>query len=138
MKPLLKGEVCFSENYNNWILNVMVKWGKRRLRIKINSRKMDLKNDFLSCSITKAQFLTFLSRSETYNFKGNKSIYSELLLETVETQFLMDSKNPIIKLDKRSLIFEGGIKKKDFKSLSNVFILFETLMNEIDSVKQNI
>ena len=75
---------------------------------------MDLKNDFLSCSLTKAQFLTFLSRSETYNFKGNKSIYSELLLETVETQFLMDSKNPIIKLDERSLIFEGGIKKKDF------------------------
>lgn len=139
MKTLLKGEISFSENYNKWIVKASVKWTKRMTTINLNSRKTDLDNEFLSCSLTKAQFFTFLSRSETYNFSGNKSIYSELLLESVETQCLMDSKKPLISLDKKSLIFKGGIRKKDHKSLSNVFILFETLMDEIDYLhKENI
>ena len=132
MSTPLKGEVNFSENYNKWILKVNVKWTKRWTQIKIDSRKTDLQDDFVNCSLTKAQFFTFLSRSETYNFKGTKSNYSELLLESVEAQCLMDSKNPKLKLDEKSLIFEGGIRKKDQKSLSNVFILFETLMDDID------
>ena len=88
--------------------------------------------DFSICSLTKAKFFTFLSRSDSYNFSGKKSEYSELLLESVETQYLMDSKNPIIKLEGKSLIFEGGIRKKDISSLSNVFKLFEILMDEIE------
>ena len=132
MKTLLKGEISFSKNYCKWIVKVTVKWNKRTITINLDSRKTDLENDFLYCSLTKAQFFTFLSRSETYNFRGNKSIYSELLFESAETQCLMDSKNPLIKLYKKSLIFKGGILKKDHKSLSNVFMLFETLMNEID------
>ena len=132
MKTLLKGEISFSENHNKWIVKAIVKWNKRVTTIYLNSRKIDLENDFLSCSLTKSQFFTFLSRSETYNFNGNKSIYSELLFESVETQCLMDSKKPTIKLDNKSLIFEGGIRKRDYKSLSNVFMLFETLLDEID------
>jgi len=139
MKTLLKGEVSFAENYHNWALNVSVKWNRRITTINLNSRKTDLETEFLNCSLTKAQFFTFLSRSETYNFSGKKSDFSELLLECVETQCLMDSKNPIIKLDGNSLIFKGGIRKKDFSSLSNVFNLFEVLMDEIDYLyKENV
>ncbi|MDO5971378.1 hypothetical protein Q4Q35_16350 [Flavivirga aquimarina] len=101
MKTLLKGEISFSESYYKWIVKASVKWNKRMITINLDSRKTDLENDFSSCSLTKAQFFTFLSRSETYNFSGNKSIYSELLLESVETQCLMDSKKPMIKLDKK-------------------------------------
>lgn len=132
MRTLLKGEVNFVENHNNWFINISVKWNKRTITINLNSRKTDLETDFLYCTLTKAQFFTFLSRSETYNFSGKKSEYSELLLESVETQCLMDSKNPTIKLEGKSLIFKGGIRKKDHSSLSNVFKLFEMLMAKID------
>ncbi len=135
MKTLLKGDVHFVENYNNWVIHVFVKWNRRSTTITLNSRKTDLKSNFLSCTLSKSQFFTFISRSETYNFKGKKSNFSELLLENVETQCLMDSKNPTIKLDGKSLIFKGGIRKKDFDSLSNVFKLFEILMDDIDSLK---
>ena len=132
MKTLLKGEITFSESYKKWIVKANVKWNKRYIRINLDSRKTDLVTDFSICSLTKAKFFTFLSRSDSYNFSGKKSEYSELLLESVETQYLMDSKNPIIKLEGKSLIFEGGIRKKDISSLSNVFKLFEILMDEIE------
>ncbi|WP_452232624.1 hypothetical protein [Lacinutrix sp. MEBiC02595] len=132
MKTLLKGEVHFVENYNSWMINVSVTWNRRKTNINLNARKTDLASNFLSCCLSKSQFFTFISRSETYNFSGQKSMFSELLLECVETQFLMDSKSPTIELDGKSLIFNGGIRKKDFNSLSNVFKLFETLMDEID------
>ncbi len=136
MKTLLKGEITFSENYNKWIVKAYVKWNKRYIRIIINSRKTDLETDFLSCSLTKDMFFTFLSRSDTYNFSGKKSEYSELLLECTQTQSLMNSRNPTIKLEDKSLIFEGSVRKKDFSSLSNVFTLFEMLMDEIE-LEQN-
>lgn len=135
MKTLLKGEVNFVENYSNWVMSVSVKWNKRTTTIYLNSRKKNLETEFVNCTLSKAQFLTFLSRSETYNFSGNKSKYSELLLESIETQHLMDSKKPIVKLDGKCLIFKGRIRKKDFSSLSNVFILFEFLMNKIDALQ---
>tara|TARA_R110002051_G_scaffold108495_1_gene181204 strand:- start:147 stop:581 length:435 start_codon:yes stop_codon:yes gene_type:complete len=139
MKTLLKGEITFSESYKKWIVKACVKWNKRYIRINLDSRKTDLEFDFSSCSLTKAKFFTFLSRSETYNFSGKKSKYSELLLESVETQCLMDSRNPTIKLEGKSLIFEGGIRKKDISSLSNVFKLFEMLMDEIElEQKENV
>ncbi|WP_152975640.1 hypothetical protein [Lacinutrix himadriensis] len=136
MKTLLKGDVHFVENYNSWVIHVFVKWNRRNTTITINSRKTDLKSNFLSCTLSKSQFFTFISRSETYNFRGEKSVFSELLLENVETQCLMDSKNPSIELDGKSFLFKGGIRKKDSESLSNIFILFETLMDEIDSLNQ--
>lgn len=136
MKTLLKGDVSFSENYSKWIVKVNVKWNKKEITININSRKTDLKSNFLSCSLTRAQFLSFLFRFDAYNFSGTKSKYSELLLKSVETQYLMDSKKPLIKLHEKSLIFAGRIRKKDIKSLSNVFLLFETLMQEIDSLNE--
>ncbi|MFC0605409.1 hypothetical protein [Winogradskyella pulchriflava] len=132
MKTLLKGEITFSKSYNKWIVKAFVKWNKKHIRINLNSRKTDLKTDFSSCSLTKSKFLTFLSRSDTYNFSGKKSKYSELLLESIETQYLMDSRNPRIKLEGKSLIFEGEIRKKNFSSLSNIFKLFEMLMDEIE------
>lgn len=132
MKIFLKGEVNFVENYHNWVFNVSVKWNRRITIINLNSRKTNLGTEFLNCSLSKAQFLTFLSRSETYNFTGKKSKFSELLLASVETQYLMDSKNPTIKLEGKSLLFKGGIRKKDIASLSNVFKLFEMLMDKID------
>ncbi|MBJ2175094.1 hypothetical protein JBL43_12650 [Aureibaculum sp. A20] len=132
MKTLLKGEVHFVENYHSWIVEVTVKWNRRIITILINSRKTDLETEFLDCSLTKAPLFTFLSRSETYNFSGKKSPFSELLLESIETQCLMDSKNPKIELEGKSFIFKGGIRKKDVTSLSNVFKLYEMLLNEID------
>jgi hypothetical protein len=134
MKTLLKGDVHFVENYNSWVMHVSVKWNRRSTTVTINSRKTDLKSNFLSCTLSKSQFFTFISRSETYQFRGVKSNFSELLLENIETQCLMDSKNPTIKLDGKSFLFKGGIRKKDFDSLSNIFKLFETLMDEIDSL----
>ena len=135
MKTLLRGEVNFVENYNNWVINVAVIWNKRTTTLYLDSRNPNLKTEFISCSISKAQFLTFLSRSETYNFSGKKSKYSELLLESIEIQHLMDSKAPTIKLKGKSFIFKGGIRKKDFTSLSNIFILFEILLDKIDNYR---
>jgi hypothetical protein len=136
MKTILKGEVNFVENYNSWIMNVSVKWNRRITTIQLSSRKTDLETDFISCSLTKSGFFTLLSRSETLNFKGEKSEFSELLLESVVTQSLMVTKNPSIELEGKTLTFKGGVRKKDHTSLSNVFKLFEALLNEIDHLHQ--
>lgn len=134
MKTLLKGSVQFVERLDNWSMEVEVKWTKRWLTTVIKSRKLDLKSDFSSCDLNKAGFLSFISRSDTFNFSGTKSDYSELLLECIETQYLMDSKNASLKLDGKYLIFQGSVRKKDEKSLSNIFELAERLINEIDEL----
>jgi len=134
MKSLLKGEVKFIENRNNWSIEALVKWNRKRINITIKSRKFDLKTEFVSCALTEAHFLTFLTRSDTFNFSGEKSEFSELILDSAVAQSLMDSRNASIKLDQNHLIFNGGIRKNDESSLSNVFILNEMLMEEIDEL----
>ncbi|WP_282135103.1 hypothetical protein [Seonamhaeicola maritimus] len=134
MKTLLKGEIKFIERVNNWSIEVLVKWNKRRTTVVIKSRKSDLKPDFVSCSLSKAQFISFISRSDTFNFSGEKSEFSELILASPYAISLMNSKNPSIELRKNQLIFKGSIKKKDLTSLSNIFRLNELLMEEIDEL----
>lgn len=136
MKTFLKGEVKFIENRNNWSIEVLVKWTRKRVNITIKSRKSDLKTEFVSCALTEAHFLTFLTRSDTFNFSGEKSEFSELILESAAAQSLMDSKNASIKLDRTFLIFNGGIRMNDESSLSNVFTLNEMLMEEIDELNE--
>ena len=46
----------------------------------------------------------------------------------------MDSKNASLKLEGKYLIFKGLVRKKDQKSLSNIFELVEILLNEIDEL----
>jgi hypothetical protein len=48
----------------------------------------------------------------------------------------MKSKNATLKLKEKYLIFSGGTKKKDVTSLSNIFILNEMLMGEIDRLNK--
>ena len=134
IKTHLKGSVQFVERIDNWVMEIELKWTRRWFTTVIKSRKLDLKSDFASCALTESPFLSLISRSDTFNFSGTKSDYSELLLECVETQCLMDSKNASLKLDGKYLIFRGSVRKKDQKSLSNIFELVEMLMIEIDEL----
>lgn len=134
MKTLLKGEVTFFEKYNNWSIEILVRWSKKRVQITLKSRKTDLKTEFVSCALTDANFLSFISRTDSFNFSGERSKFSELILESAAVKSLMDSRNASIKLDGKSLIFKGGIRKKDTSSLSNIFILNEMLMEEVDTL----
>nr|WP_321237192.1 hypothetical protein [uncultured Psychroserpens sp.] len=137
MKTLLKGEISFIEDYNNWSVEVFIKWNKRRIQITIKSRNSELKSEFLSCALTKASLLTYISRSDSFNFSGKKSKYSELILESAAAQSLMNSRNASIKLNGKYLIFNGGIKKNDVSSLSNIFKLNEILIQEIDELNKS-
>ncbi|WP_298417146.1 hypothetical protein [uncultured Kordia sp.] len=76
----------------------------------------------------------WLVRNEAYSFKGKESHFSDVLLSSACTIPLMETKNPLIKLEGPQLIFSGGVRTKDHKSLSNVFILFQMLLGEIDDV----
>lgn len=134
MTTLLKGEVKFVENHNKWLVEVVVKWNKKRITTIINSRKLDLQSDFVFCALTQSPFISFITRSYAFNFNGVKSECSELLLESSATQCLMESKKGGLKLDGKYLIFSGGIKKEDETSLSNIFKLIEMLMLEIDGL----
>lgn len=134
MKTLLKGEVKFVERQTNWSSDITVRWNKRFVKVLLKSRKTDLRKPFVSCTLKQAHFLSFLFRSDAFNFYGNKSNFSELILQSAAAQNLMDCKNALIKLNGECLIFEGGVRKKDIASLSNVFILNEMLMEEIDEL----
>jgi len=139
IKTLLKGEVNFVENHNNWSLEVEVKWNSRMTKTTIKSRKLDLDNDFVSCKLTQSHLITLLSyitlsRSDSFSFYGKKSKYSDLILESPATLPLMESKNAIIELNGKCLIFSGKTRKKDLSSLSNIFILNEMLLKEIDKL----
>jgi hypothetical protein len=141
MKTLLKGEVNFVENHNNWSLEIEVKWNSRMTKTTIKSRNLGLDNDFVSCKLTQSHLLTLLSyitlsRSDSFSFYGKKSKYSDLILESPATLSLMESKNAIIELNGKCLIFSGKTRKKDFSSLSNIFILNEMLLKEIDKLNR--
>ncbi|MBQ0786709.1 MAG: hypothetical protein KBT69_04370 [Oceanihabitans sp.] len=137
MKTPLKGNINFIENYTNWSLEIEVKWNKRMTTTTIKSRKLDLKTDFLPCKLSLFRLFTLLSymsyiRSDSFSFYGTRSAYSDLILASPATLPLMECKNATIKLEGKHLIFSGGTRKKDMKSLSNVFTLNERLMKEID------
>ena len=134
IKTLLKGNVQFLERMDNWSMEIEVKWTRRWFTTVIKSRKLDLKSDFSYCALTKARFLSLIARSDTFNFSGTKSDYSELLLECAETQSLMNCKSASLKLDGKYLIFQGSVRKEDQKSLSNIFELVELLMVKIDKL----
>ena len=134
MKTLLKGEVKFTENHNNWSIEVFAKWNKKRIQIILKSRNKDLKTEFVSCALSDSNFFSFVTRSDSFNFSGKKSKYSELILESAAAQSLMKSRNASLKLEEKYLIFNGGIRKNDASSLSNVFTLNEMLIEEIDTL----
>ena len=142
MKTLHKGKISFVDKGDNWSVNVEVEWNKKITKTTIKSRKVDLKSDFASCKLSKSNFLTNLSyifshRSEAYSFSGTKSEYSEAILMSKATIPLMESKNPVSGLEGKYLIFSGGTRKKDISSLSNIFILNEVLMKDLDKYKLN-
>ena len=130
-----KGEFQFNKRENVWSIDVISKWNKKYISIEYKSRKTDLGLDFDSCHLKPAYFFTFLTRSETYNFYGKKSQYSDVLLSSSTTQYLMDSRHPKLGLNGKYLIFNGGVRRNDYRSLSNLFILLEKLMSEIDSIR---
>nr|WP_321235086.1 hypothetical protein [uncultured Psychroserpens sp.] len=138
MKTLLKGKVNFVENYNNWSLEIEVTWNKRMTKTTIKSRKLDLKTDFIPCKLSQFHLFNLLSymsfRSDSFNFYGTKSEYSDLILESPATLPLMECKNAMIKLEGKYLVFSGGTRKKDVTSLSNVFTLNERFMRDIDQL----
>ena len=134
MRTFLKGEVKFVESFNNWSINVIAKWNKKRVQITIKCRKLDLQTEFVSCALTDANFLSLITRSDTVSFSGGKSEFSELIIKSTAAQSLMGSRNASIKLNGKQLIFNGGIRKNDDSSLSNVVILIEVLMKEIDEL----
>jgi hypothetical protein len=141
MKTLLKGKVSFVENHNNWSLEIEVRWNKRMTYTTIKSRKNNLISDFISCELSHFPLFTLLSyvwlfRSDSFSFYGKKSEYSDLILKSPATIPLMKSKNATLKLKEKYLIFSGGTKKKDVTSLSNIFILNEMLMGEIDRLNK--
>ncbi|MBC8755595.1 hypothetical protein H2O64_13035 [Kordia sp. YSTF-M3] len=142
MKTLLRGNIHFTEKREKWTLEIDAKWNKKINTITIKARKSNLVTDFSPCKLYKSNFFTILSyvwllRSESYGFSGKKSEFSEILLESAATIPLMETKNPIIKLEGKHLIFSGGIRKKDSKSLSNVLTLVDMLLSEIDEAEHN-
>ena len=131
---VLKGEVKFNEKEECWSTEVIAQWNKKYITIKLKSRKSDLTFDFVPCHLKPAYFFTFLTRSETFNFYGRKSQYSDVLLSSSTTQYLMDSRHPRLGLEEKCLVFNGGVRRNDTESLSNVFILLEKLRAEIDKL----
>ena len=132
-----KGEICLNDNFNNWSINVEVKWNNRMTNTIIKSKKLDLNSNFVNCKLSKSHIFTLLSyslshRSESYNFKGSKSEYSDIILKSRATIPLMESKNASIELKNNYMIFSGRTRKKDISSLSNIFKLNEMLMTDID------
>ena len=73
-----------------------------------------------------------------FNFYGEKSKYSELLLKNPETRSLLASKRSSAVLDANTLIFKGSVRKKDTTSLSNIFILIESLQNKMQTYMKHI
>ena len=136
ISKLTTGKVKFVEQQNNWTIKVKGSWDKKWLLIAVESCKIDLKSHFSPCKLKQAPLLSFLKRSSAFNFYGEKSKYSELLLESPETKHLMSSKKSCIKLDNNTLIFGGMIRKKDTKSLSNIFTLIEDLQGKIDNLER--
>lgn len=130
-----KGEFQINKRENVWSIDVISKWNKKYISIEFKSRKSNLVFDFVSCHLKPAYFFTFLTRSDTFNFYGKKSQYSDVLLSSPTTQYLMDSRHPKLGLNGKYLIFSGGVRRNDHRSLSNLFILLEKLMSEIDSIK---
>jgi len=140
MKTLLKGEVDFVEKFNNWSLEIGVKWNKRTTNLTIKSRNNNLNSEFTPCKLSQFHLFTLLSyitraRSDSFSFYGSKSKYSDLILESPITTSLMEAKNATIRLEGKYLMFSGGIRKKDKTSLSNIFKLNEMLIQEIDTLK---
>ncbi|XMO87851.1 hypothetical protein AAFN75_06070 [Algibacter sp. AS12] len=66
----------------------------------------------MSWALTEVKLLTLISRSDTFSFSGEKSKFSELILESTVAQSLMTSRNAKIKLSGKCLVFSGGIRKK--------------------------
>ena len=131
---ILKGEVKFHEKEDYWHTEVITEWNKKYIMIKLKSRKSDLASNFVSCYLKPAYFFTFLTRSDTFNFYGKKSQYSDVLLSSSTTQYLMESRHPRLGLEGKCLVFNGGVRRNDTESLSNVFILLKKLRAEIDKL----
>ncbi len=141
MKLFHKGDVSFVENSTNWTVNTKLSWNSRTIKTTIISRKLNLSSNFKPCKLSKSNFFILLSyilshRSESYSFYGAKSKYANVLLKSIATIPLMEARNAKIELKERNLIYSGSTKKKDLTSLSNVFILNETLIEDIDSLEQ--
>ncbi|WP_298513547.1 hypothetical protein [uncultured Kordia sp.] len=137
-----RGNLHFQQSKGKWSFDIYAVWNKRINRLTIKARNVDSVKHFPNCKLFRDPFLTLVSytkygRTEAYTFKGKKSIFSETILKSKTTVPLMETKRPFIELRDFFVIFSGTIRSKDHKSLSNIFVLIDFLLDEMDQVIAN-
>ncbi len=119
--------------YHEWNIDIAVisTWFFRR--ITITSRRQAFLMDFKSCKLRKAYFLS-LFYSDNYSIYGTKSVLSDILLESPNAAALMYSSRPYFRFHGKTFEYRGSIKKKDKTSLTNILILNQEILKEIEEV----
>lgn len=129
-----QGNITFANNIDKWRCEINCDWTKQTLEFNVSLIKPRPSDDFVECELYGAVFLSAITRSKNYSFKGETSAYSEILFSSDNTKKLMDQRKPIINLVSIGLNYSCEIKectKSHMAALINFTVL---LMNELSEV----
>ena len=132
-----KGNKVSIENSENWTLEITANWNSKRIDLTIKSRKSNLYSDFTECVIKKDSLISLVARYDNYNLSGKKSVISDFLLLSPLSLNLLKAKKASFELKAKYLIYNCRISREDKNSWSNIFILIEKLIAEIDKLIEN-
>ncbi|ARV15897.1 hypothetical protein [Polaribacter sp. SA4-12] len=129
-----KGDKKIIHNYQNWTLEIESKWNSKRIDLTIKSRKSNLHSQFTHCSIKKDFIMSIIARYDNHKLSGESSEISDLLLTSKFSLYLLKMKKASFELNGKYLVYNCRIGRSDKHKLSNIFILIEKIIEEIDKL----
>lgn len=130
-----KGSVDVTYTFANWTISVESIWGKRRNNIYLSANHCEHLVHKNSYHLTQTWIYRVLvrARSPNYNSRGSTNKITHLLLSSENSLHMLEAIKPSFALKKKKVAYSARLKGRDFKSLSNCFILFERLLEQIEA-----
>lgn len=137
MDKHLKGEKIFTSSYNDWPIELDAKWSTKKVHLKMSAKVPKFHIIFENCTIRKAKLMSIVAGYDNYKLSGGSSPISDVFVTSASAKNLLKGKNASFELSHKHLIYEIQLKRTDKTSLTNVFILFNRLTQEINELIRN-
>ena len=129
-----QGNLSFANNIDEWRCEINCDWTKNTLVLNISLIKPRPSDDFVECELYEAAFVSTITRSKNYSFKGKPSEYSEMLYSSDYAKKLMDQRNPRISLISNGLNYSCKIKNCTQSHMAALINFTSLLMSELSEV----
>lgn len=128
------GNTRMQENFDGWLVEMNTAWDSKKIHFVIKSRNANLLENFKKCRISRSPLISLIARYDNFNFRGEPSVISDLLLNNTKALHLLKKSKARIRLDERYLIYQARVRRKEYLSLDQLYMNIKGLLSDINAL----